>query len=190
MIWVVVMMRETKRVLKNLGKLKGIEPKSMDSGEFSSYSGEDGSFRVKVENAEGDSGSISGDYKPEFEPEGPNGSDSGAILEIAADMGEVTKGIGPVSDKEVKAGEEEMREIVWWKLPHELLKFCVFRISLVWSVTLYRAQIVSNHWKLQSSIQQLEFSGYLTIHRSLETIFTRAYIAAAMMGVVILGRRL
>ncbi|KAJ9129345.1 hypothetical protein P3X46_033866 [Hevea brasiliensis] len=47
-------------------------------------------------------------------------------------------------------GDEETRKKVWWKVPFELLKYCVFRISPVWSFSM----------------------------------------AAAVMGFVILGRRL
>lgn len=46
--------------------------------------------------------------------------------------------------------EEKKRQIIWWKLPVEFLKFCIFRASPVWSVS----------------------------------------VAAAVMGLVILGRRL
>ncbi|XP_043721771.1 uncharacterized protein LOC122669153 [Telopea speciosissima] len=132
------------------GESKGIEPKSMDCGEFGTDCGGDGSSPVTVENTEGDSGLVSGDYEQEFKAEGPNGSDSGVMLEVAADVGEVAEGIGAISRHEVKGGEEGKREIVWWKLPFELLKFCVFRVSPVWSLS----------------------------------------IAAAMVGVAILGRRL
>ncbi|KAJ4952104.1 hypothetical protein NE237_028936 [Protea cynaroides] len=129
------------------GENKGIEPKSSEL--WSDYGGDE-SAPVKVESAEGDSGPVSGDYKQECEAEGPNGSDSGVTMEIAAEGGEVIEGLGAISRDEVKGGEEGKGKIVWWKLPFELLKFCVFRVSPVWSVS----------------------------------------IAAAMMGVVILGRRL
>ncbi|KAK6116726.1 hypothetical protein DH2020_049546 [Rehmannia glutinosa] len=49
-----------------------------------------------------------------------------------------------------KTGEVEKRSVVWWKMPMEFLKYCVFRMSPVWAVS----------------------------------------VAAAMMGFVILGRRL
>ncbi|KAJ6763641.1 hypothetical protein OIU79_024232 [Salix purpurea] len=52
---------------------------------------------------------------------------------------------------ETKPGDEvEKRKLVWWKVPFEMLRYCVFRISPVWSVS----------------------------------------VAAAVMGFVILGRRL
>ncbi|EEF36862.1 uncharacterized protein LOC8277156 [Ricinus communis] len=47
-------------------------------------------------------------------------------------------------------GDEEKRKVVWWKVPFELLRYCVFRISPVWTFSM----------------------------------------AAAVMGFVILGRRL
>ncbi|XP_042496031.1 uncharacterized protein LOC122075168 [Macadamia integrifolia] len=132
------------------GESKGIEPKSMDCGEFWSDSGGDGSSPVKVENSEGDSGLVSFDYEQEIKAEGLNDSDSGVTREVAVERGEVTEGMGAVSRDVVKGGEEGKKKIVWWKVPFELLKFCVFRVTPVWSLS----------------------------------------IAAAMMGVVILGRRL
>ncbi|XP_068322914.1 uncharacterized protein [Pyrus communis] len=52
---------------------------------------------------------------------------------------------------EAKSGEEVVkRTILWWKVPFEVLKYCVFRVSPVWSLS----------------------------------------VAAAVMGLVILGRRL
>eukprot|EP00262_Sarcandra_glabra_P008466 TRINITY_DN21_c0_g1_i1.p1 TRINITY_DN21_c0_g1~~TRINITY_DN21_c0_g1_i1.p1 ORF type:complete len:476 (-),score=123.99 TRINITY_DN21_c0_g1_i1:294-1721(-) len=87
---------------------------------------------------EGESGSDDfpkiGEDGPEFtsEVEIGNGSESGGVVEVE------------------KSGGGEKRNVVWWKLPLELLKFCVYRVSPVWSVS----------------------------------------IAAAVMGFVILGRRL
>ncbi|XP_048437140.1 uncharacterized protein LOC125475820 [Pyrus x bretschneideri] len=52
---------------------------------------------------------------------------------------------------EAKSGEEVVkRTILWWKVPFEVLKYCVFRVSPVWSLS----------------------------------------VAAAVMGLVLLGRRL
>ncbi|CAA7400429.1 unnamed protein product [Spirodela intermedia] len=39
------------------------------------------------------------------------------------------------------AGEREKSEMPWWKLPVELLKFCVFRIRPVWSVSIAAALV-------------------------------------------------
>ncbi|KAJ6433716.1 hypothetical protein OIU84_017420, partial [Salix udensis] len=56
-----------------------------------------------------------------------------------------------VSVGETKPGDEvEKRKLVWWKVPFEMLRYCVFRFSPVWSVS----------------------------------------VAAAVMGFLILGRRL
>lgn len=52
--------------------------------------------------------------------------------------------------REVEAEEEKKKAVVWWKVPIEFLKYCVFRASPVWSLS----------------------------------------VAAAVMGFVILGRRL
>ncbi|XP_020588029.1 uncharacterized protein LOC110029885 [Phalaenopsis equestris] len=55
----------------------------------------------------------------------------------------------PVGDGADSSGDEKS-EIVWWKMPLELLKFCIFRVRPAWSIS----------------------------------------IAAAMVGIVILGRKL
>ena len=47
-------------------------------------------------------------------------------------------------------GEGEKRLVLWWKVPLEVLKYCVFKVSPVWSLS----------------------------------------VAAAVMGLVVLGRRL
>ncbi|XP_019152060.1 PREDICTED: uncharacterized protein LOC109148783 isoform X2 [Ipomoea nil] len=55
-----------------------------------------------------------------------------------------------VDESEPRKAEEVKRSVVWWKVPFELLKYCVFRASPVWTFS----------------------------------------VAAAVMGFVILGRRL
>ncbi|KAG1363647.1 ATG8-interacting protein 2 [Cocos nucifera] len=77
----------------------------------------------------------------EMENENPGevGSDA------SAEMGEKR-----MSSKNVSVGGEEKMGMVWWKLPLEFLKLCVFRVKPVWSIS----------------------------------------IAAAILGLVILGRRL
>ncbi|OAY23895.1 uncharacterized protein LOC110606669 [Manihot esculenta] len=36
-------------------------------------------------------------------------------------------------------GDEEKRKVVWWKVPFDLLKYCVFRISPVWTFSMAAA---------------------------------------------------
>ncbi|XP_076960473.1 uncharacterized protein LOC143636872 [Bidens hawaiensis] len=77
------------------------------------------------------------------------------IGEESVDSGEVIEGLG-VGDVKAAAGgggdeiEKSSVVAVWWKLPVDLLKYCLFKASPVWTFS----------------------------------------VAAAMMGVVILGRRL
>ncbi|KAK9111400.1 hypothetical protein Scep_018919 [Stephania cephalantha] len=40
---------------------------------------------------------------------------------------------------EMKSIEEEKKQMVWWKLPIELFKFCIFRVSPVWSFSVAAA---------------------------------------------------
>ncbi|XP_071711662.1 uncharacterized protein [Rutidosis leptorrhynchoides] len=82
-------------------------------------------------------------------------SDSGAIeseprsCEIIDEQTE--RSVDAKTDNEVGVeGDERNRVTVWWKLPLDVLKYCLFKASPVWSLS----------------------------------------VAAAMMGVVILGRRL
>ncbi|OVA10216.1 hypothetical protein BVC80_1595g23 [Macleaya cordata] len=48
---------------------------------------------------------------------------------------------GNISEESVNSGEGEKRGMVWWKLPLELLKFCVFRVSPVWSFSIAAAVV-------------------------------------------------
>ncbi|XP_076949438.1 uncharacterized protein LOC143622082 [Bidens hawaiensis] len=72
------------------------------------------------------------------------------IDEQSVDSGEVVEGLG-VGDVKAGGGDEKNSVMaVWWKLPVDLLKYCLFKASPVWTFS----------------------------------------VAAAMMGMVILGRRL
>ncbi|XP_010927857.2 uncharacterized protein [Elaeis guineensis] len=64
----------------------------------------------------------------ENEKPGKLGSD------VSAEMGEKR-----MSSKNVSVGEEEKMGMVWWKLPLEFLKFCVFRVKPVWSISIAAA---------------------------------------------------
>ncbi|KAH7857617.1 hypothetical protein Vadar_014606 [Vaccinium darrowii] len=44
---------------------------------------------------------------------------------------------GPVN----QSGEEEKTSVVWWKVPLEFLKFCAFRVSPVWNLSVAAAVI-------------------------------------------------
>ncbi|XP_050106875.1 uncharacterized protein LOC126586198 [Malus sylvestris] len=112
-----------------------------DLGKFWSDSGGDSLVSVKFEKVAkeseiGFSGLESGNNLDK-EPEGQSvESQSSAVEE---------------EKSEPKSGEEVgKRTILWWKVPFEVLKYCVFRVSPVWSLS----------------------------------------VAAAVMGLVLLGRRL
>ncbi|KDP45603.1 hypothetical protein JCGZ_17210 [Jatropha curcas] len=84
-------------------------------------------------------------------------SDSGGDNLVFGDVGRVTEGseilgesnIGDASKEENSSiiavgerkpgGDEEKRKVVWWKVPFELLKYCVFRISPVWTFSMAAA---------------------------------------------------
>ncbi|XP_058090055.1 uncharacterized protein LOC131236705 [Magnolia sinica] len=129
---------------------EGIGIKRTNSSEFWSDSSGDDKFRGTDEEIELGSG--------DFLKMG-DGSESGGVAEV--EEGERLDSDGFVEGEgggetdnlvtsHVKSVEAEKKKVVWWKLPLELLKFCAFRISPVWSFS----------------------------------------IAAAVMGFVILGRRL
>ncbi|KAJ8759575.1 hypothetical protein K2173_007204 [Erythroxylum novogranatense] len=44
-----------------------------------------------------------------------------------------------VGENQQQGGNEEKRKVVWWKVPFEVLKFCVFRVSPVWSISMATA---------------------------------------------------
>ncbi|KAM7473053.1 hypothetical protein LguiA_011236 [Lonicera macranthoides] len=100
----------------------------------------------------------SDDHKTEFDAKSQLGNDEIQVsFDGAGDIRAETEGEEEGSGKvenvaiEAKSGvEEEKMSVVWWKLPLELLRYCVFRASPVWSLS----------------------------------------VAAAVMGFVILGRRL
>lgn len=84
-----------------------------------------------------------------MEVEGGDGSISSAISEVEG-IEFSPKTENAITANEAKSGDVDKKRVVWWKLPLELLKFCAFRISPIWSFS----------------------------------------IAAAVMGFVILGRKL
>ncbi|XP_058097613.1 uncharacterized protein LOC131242767 [Magnolia sinica] len=71
------------------------------------------------------------------EAEGAVMSDSVEFVERDGD--ESPLGVDDAAAGEVKSGEGAKKVVVWWKLPLELLKFCVFRVSPVWSISIAAA---------------------------------------------------
>ncbi|KAF3440394.1 hypothetical protein FNV43_RR18678 [Rhamnella rubrinervis] len=114
-----------------------------DSSNFWSDSGGDGLVSKEIE------GVGKGDGMDFTELDSVNNS----IMELEGDGNSAES--ERVATEEVKSNEKsdgvgEKRMVVWWKVPFELLKYCVFRVSPVWTFS----------------------------------------VAAAVMGFVILGRRL
>ncbi|CAN6686627.1 unnamed protein product [Malus baccata var. baccata] len=113
-----------------------------DLGKFWSDSGGDSLVSVKFE-------------KVAKESEiGFSGLESGNNLDNEPEEGQSVESQSAAVEEEkseAKSGEEVVkRTILWWKVPFEVLKYCVFRVSPVWSLS----------------------------------------VAAAVMGLVFLGRRL
>ncbi|CAN1294975.1 hypothetical protein LINPERPRIM_LOCUS22674 [Linum perenne] len=78
-------------------------------------------------------------------------SEGGSSLEASSEA-QAAHGNDGVEETSIveSGGDEEKKQVVWWKIPFELFKFCVFKVSPVWTFS----------------------------------------IAAAVMGFVILGRKL
>ncbi|KAL5982852.1 hypothetical protein ACLOJK_016930 [Asimina triloba] len=76
-------------------------------------------------------------FDGEFSKEG-NGSSSLGMMEAETDVGQLLPVPNAAADG-LRAGDGEKKAVVWWKMPLELLKFCVFRVSPVWSVSLAAA---------------------------------------------------
>ncbi|KAI3836198.1 hypothetical protein MKX03_028177 [Papaver bracteatum] len=85
---------------------------------------------------------------------GDSGIENNLGVSTEADDGEgrrgelgSAEGIGSLSAQVVNSGEggggggDHRGGNVWWKLPLELLKFCVFRVSPVWSVSIAAAVV-------------------------------------------------
>nr|XP_043617715.1 uncharacterized protein LOC122589486 [Erigeron canadensis] len=97
--------------------------------------------------------------EPGSEPE-PENSEHDCNAVVAKETGVISCGNDEIEklensvkmdgQKETGGGDDNSGVVVWWKLPIDLLRFCLFKASPVWSIS----------------------------------------VAAAMMGVVILGRRL
>ncbi|XP_059631011.1 uncharacterized protein LOC132273920 [Cornus florida] len=136
---------ENEKVQVGLKEIGEIETHSENSGKYWSDSGGIIPIEMRFEDLEKDSEMGIGYYAnsqegPELagEEKGDGGDDNS--------VGNKDVAIVPVKS----SGTEEKRSVVWWKLPLEFLKYCVFRVSPVWTFS----------------------------------------VAAAVMGFVILGRRL
>ncbi|WCJ34825.1 hypothetical protein M5689_016110 [Euphorbia peplus] len=120
-------------------------------GEFECCEGKLGSFEGKIDEGFEDFGG-----KLWSDNVGVNEEEDSVVLAENKDGGDGVSGEADLNSGAVTVGErrvgsdEEKRRVVWWKVPFELLKYCVFRISPVWTFSM----------------------------------------AAAVMGFVILGRRL
>ncbi|XP_062073151.1 uncharacterized protein LOC133777518 isoform X2 [Humulus lupulus] len=108
-----------------------IQTLSKETREFWSDTGGDDGIPPKG------TGMSVGDSATELEGEGAAANESGAIDEMKPE------------DKS-NDGKVEKRAVAWWKVPFEVLKYCAFRVSPVWTFS----------------------------------------VAAAMLGIVMLGRRL
>ncbi|KAL5995485.1 hypothetical protein ACLOJK_025547 [Asimina triloba] len=135
--------------LEGIGEIAGSEVEQKNSQEFlSKLSSDDGmvfdkdSERIAIERRETDDCLLnSGRDLLVAEESGvlEGGSAEGEV----SDSAELSKiGSLPVPNVtagEVNAGDGEEKTATWWKFPLEFLKFCVFRVSPVWSISIAAA---------------------------------------------------
>lgn len=125
--------------LDGIGKVQNVDK---DSSNFWSDSGGDGLVSKEIEGV----GKADGMKLADLD------SVNNSIMELEGDGDSAESERGAVG--EVRSNESsdvgEKRTVVWWKVPFELLRYCVFRVNPVWTFS----------------------------------------VAAAVMGFVILGRRL
>ncbi|XWS24685.1 hypothetical protein CRYUN_Cryun27aG0004100 [Craigia yunnanensis] len=134
-----------------------IQDHDKDLGKFWSGSGGDGLVSIKFEDVEkeGDIGFSDCMSKgAELGNSGDLDDENGSTVELEGGEANPIRNEGSTIDKVklcVKSVfEGDKKRVVWWKVPFELLRYCVFKVSPVWSLS----------------------------------------VAAAVMGFVILGRRL
>lgn len=127
----------------------GIESKN--SGEFMLDTGGNESVSAKFEGVMGEDelncggdlskmgdGSESGGV---MEFGGEDGSDSAAFVQERVEFPSGVEEGGGGGGAEVNLGDGGKKGVIWYKLPLELLKFCIFRISPVWSVSIAAAVV-------------------------------------------------
>ncbi|XXG39458.1 hypothetical protein AAC387_Pa01g0413 [Persea americana] len=114
---------------------EGIGIKRKISGEFWSDSGSDISIREKHGGGEADSELGWGDLLKTGERLSFGGS-----AEVEGDEFYGKTNDAP-EENEMKSSDAEKKRVAWWKLPLELLKFCTFRISPVWSFSIAAAVV-------------------------------------------------
>jgi hypothetical protein len=133
----------------------GIHVEGKNLGKFWSYSGGDGLVSMKFSDVGNETEVAFADHLKErdesiicSEMDGRDGS----ITEFEAGDGQ-SSGTESADVEEIKpkgTSDGEMNKVMWWKVPLDVMKYCLFKVSPVWSFSM----------------------------------------AAAVMGIVILGRRL
>ncbi|GKV09226.1 hypothetical protein SLE2022_327100 [Rubroshorea leprosula] len=105
-----------------------------------SDSGGDGLVSMKFRDAEKESEIDLGDLAKrtaELESSGEfdGGNDSTIGTEGAVGNSDVVDIKEMESSRVNSVGKEEKRRIAWWKVPFEVLKYCLFKVSPVWSIS-------------------------------------------------------
>ncbi|KAH1032174.1 hypothetical protein J1N35_044348 [Gossypium stocksii] len=141
----------------DFGGFGDIQDQDKDLGELWPDSGGDGLVSMKFKDVEKEAGIDFDDCMEkgaEMENSGELDNRNSSTLDLGVGHGTTAGNEGSTIDemklsaKSVNEGEK--KKVVWWKVPFELLRYCVLRVSPVWSFS----------------------------------------VAAAVMGFVILGRRL
>ncbi|KAH9605222.1 hypothetical protein KSS87_012847 [Heliosperma pusillum] len=62
--------------------------------------------------------------------------------EIGGNDGDRVEELGFCEEEEKDEREEEKKVVVWWKVPIDVIKYCVFRVSPVWSLSMAAAALM------------------------------------------------
>ncbi|XP_021288316.1 uncharacterized protein LOC110419547 [Herrania umbratica] len=163
-----------------------------DLGKFWSDSGGDGiSMKFEDDEKEGDIGF--GDFMEkgaEVENSGELDDGNGSTVELEGGEGNQIDTEGATIDEMklcVKSVDEgDKKRVVWWKVPFELLRYCVFKVSPVWSFSvaaavmgfvilghrLYKMKRKSRNLQLKVTMDDKKVSQFMTRAARLNEAFS------------------
>ncbi|GLT93887.1 hypothetical protein SLE2022_116570 [Rubroshorea leprosula] len=122
--------------VKSSGGSGEIQVHDKDLDNCWSDSGGDGLVSMKFRDAEKESGIDIGDLANRTaELEGSGEFDGGNDLNVGM---EESVGNSAIVNS---VGDEEKRRVEWWKVPFEVLKYCLFKVSPFWSISAAAAAI-------------------------------------------------
>lgn len=116
------------------------DPKNEKLGSFWSAYGGDESASTKLGDGENGSEVGFGDAT-ELSGESDGGNESTVKYEGGHEKHSDDDKHTGIEAERLNDAEGEKRKVVWWKVPLEVLKFCVFRVSPIWSLSVAAAML-------------------------------------------------